>query len=72
MRKKKVGSSEYPMAVQTRYPLPGSDLGFTNACPRDTSYDLVPEMSRNDHGYHAETCGVDEQTFKVVKKGNCP
>lgn len=71
-KRKKIGSTEYPQTEQHRYPLPDSELRFTNACPRDTEYDLVPEPSRNNFGYHPETSGMDEQTFRVVKKGNCP
>ena len=66
MKKKSTKSTEIPQTEQRRYPVPGLELGETTAIPRDTSYDLVPCPSR------ARFFGYDEQTFKVVKKGNCP
>lgn len=65
--KKRIRSSEYPMAVQNRHPLPGSDLMFTNAVPRETDYDLISAPSRQ-RMYGTKP---DEQTFQVVKRGNC-
>lgn len=66
--KKKQKPTEYPMAQQNRYPVPDSELGFTNACPRDTDYDLIPAPSRQ----RCYGMRPDEQTFQVLKKGNCP
>lgn len=68
MPKKKTQGGEVPQTEQKRYPVPGSELGKTNACPRSTEYDLVPAESRiRGFGFFP-----DEQTFRVVKKGNCP
>lgn len=67
MASKKMKSGDMPQTEQRRYSHPGSDLGSTNACPRDTEYDLVPVTSRTRFGSWG-----DEDTHKVVKKGNCP
>lgn len=64
--KKRSKPTEYPQAVQRRYPVPGSDLGFTNAVPRDTEFDLIPAPSRQ----RMWGAKPDEQTFQVIKRGN--
>lgn len=67
MAKKKKQSGEMPQTEQRRYDVhPGTDTCYTNAIPRDMSYDLVPESSRT------RLFVPDQQTFRVVKKGNCP
>lgn len=65
MKKKATKSTEIPQTEQRRYPVPGLELGETTAIPRDTNYDLMPTYSRTRYMN-------DEQTFQVVKKGNCP
>ena len=64
---KKTKGSDYPMMVQKRYPNCMDELGETNACPRDTEYDLKPTYSRTRIGSWG-----DERTFTVVKEGNNP
>lgn len=56
-----------PMTEQRRYPVPGSELGDTTAIPRSTEHDLIPAPGARCFGFMP-----DEQTFKVVKKGNVP
>lgn len=58
-------SSEIPQTEQRRYEVPGIDTNMTTAIPRTTEYDLQPEPSRT-------AFRMDEQTFRAVKKGNCP
>lgn len=68
MKKKSTQGSDMPTTEQRRYPVPGLELGETTAIPRSTEYDLAPCESRI-RGYGFLN---DEQTFKVVKKGNVP
>jgi hypothetical protein len=66
VKKTQTKSTDVPQTEQRRFPVPGLELGESTSIPRDTSYDLVACPSRT------RFIGYDEQTFKVVKKGNCP
>jgi hypothetical protein len=59
MAKKKDESGNFPIPAQQFYDQPGTELGATNAKPRDEEFDLVPSWK-------------DEGTSRVVKKGNNP
>ena len=63
---KKKKDEEMAYTEQRFYPNPMEELGKTNAIPRDTEFDLEPCPSRT----HFLRC--DEQTFKVVRRGNRP
>lgn len=64
-KKKATKSTEMPQTEQRKFHVPGVDTCYTTAIPRDTNYDLQPEPSRRFFA-------MDEQTFRVTKKGNCP
>jgi hypothetical protein len=59
---------DMPQTEQKRYPLPGSDLGSTNAIPRTKTYDLETDVFQRSN----EESSCCEQTYKVTKKGNVP